>query len=198
MPQPIKGSEVRQSEYPVDPLFIDRWSPRAMSGEPIAEAELMSLFEAARWAPSSYNGQPWRFVYALRDTPAFPKFLELLVEANRAWCKNAAALVVVVSRTTFEHNDKPAITHSFDTGAAAQNLTLQGWLRGLVVHSMQGFDYTQAKAELKVPESHNVEAMIAIGKPGETKDLPEPLQSREAPSPRKSLKQLVMEGEFRA
>ena len=198
MHPPVKGSEFRQREHEVDPLFIDRWSPRAMSGEPIAEADLMSLFEAARWAPSSYNGQPWRFLIAKRDTPNFPTFVDFLVEANQTWCRQAGALVVVVSRKTFEHNGTPAITHSFDTGAAVQNLTLQGWLKGLVVHSMQGFNYAKAKTTLKVPDDHNVEAMIAIGKPGSRDDLPEQLRGRETPSTRKSVKHFVMEGEFRS
>ncbi len=192
----VKGGQHRKPEHHVDALFIDRWSPRAMSGESIAVGELMSLFEAAHWAPSSYNGQPWRFLLAHRDTQFFPVFLGLLVEANQAWCKNASALVVVVSRKNFEHNGKPAITHSYDTGAAAQNLTLQGWIQGLVVHSMQGFDYDKARSDLHVPDDHSVEAMIAIGRPGDPGQLPEALAGRETPSPRKPISDVVFEGPF--
>ncbi len=125
-----KGTEKRKADYPIDSLFLDRWSPRAMSGESITDEELFTLFEAARWAPSSYNGQPWRMLYAKRETAHWPRFLELLVEFNQTWAKNAAALVVFISKTTFDHNGEPAATHSFDTGAAWENFALQGALRG--------------------------------------------------------------------
>jgi nitroreductase len=167
-----------------------------MSGEEISPDELMSLFEAARWAPSSFNNQPWRFLFARRNTEHWDGLFDLLTDANKAWAKNAAALVVVVSRTTFEHNDKPARTHSFDAGAAWENLALQGTAMGFVVHGMQGFSYTRAKEELGVPEGYEVEAMIAVGRPGKKEDLPEELQDREFPSPRKKLEEIVFEGSF--
>src|SRR5262249_35998733 len=109
------GSEVRQAEYPIDKLFLDRWSPRAMSGEEIPESELKTLFEAARWAPSSYNNQPWRVLYARRDTLNWQTFFDLMVPPNQAWAKNAAALLVFVSKETFDFNGQPYPTHSFDT-----------------------------------------------------------------------------------
>src|SRR4029079_10173110 len=112
-------------------LFLDRWSPRAMSGEEISEAALMVLFEAARWAPSSYNNQPWRILYARRDTEHWPRFFNLMVEFNQSWTSTAAALVVFISKTHFDFNGEPAVTHSFDTGAAWENLALQGSLKGL-------------------------------------------------------------------
>ncbi len=111
----IKGSEARKACYPIDSLFLDRWSPRAMSGEEIAEEELLTLFEAARWAPSSYNNQPWRILYARRDTTHWPLFFDLLVDFNKTWVKEAAALVVFISKMTFDHNGEPSVTHSFDT-----------------------------------------------------------------------------------
>ena len=192
----INGSQHRKTDYPADALFVDRWSPRAMSGEGIADSDLMTLFEAARWAPSANNNQPWRFLYARREGTYWPQFLGLLVEANRVWAQQAAALVVVVSKTTFDHNGKPSITHSFDTGAAWQSLALQGWRKGYVVHGMQRFDYDRARAELGVPGGFQVEAMIAIGKPGRIEDLPEALQKREMPSDRKPLADIVREGLF--
>jgi len=167
-----------------------------MSGEEISPDELMSLFEAARWAPSSFNNQPWRFIFARRNTEHWDGLFDLLTDANKAWAKNAAALVVVVSRTPFEHNDKPARTHSFDAGAAWENLALQGTAMGFVVHGMQGFSYPRAKEELGVPEGYEVEAMIAVGRPGKKEDLPEELQDREFPSPRKKLEEIVFEGSF--
>ncbi len=191
-----KGSEVRKADHAIDKLFLDRWSPRAMSGEEISEADLKVLFEAARWAPSSYNNQPWRILYARRNTPQWQTFLELMVEPNQVWAKNAAALLVWVSKTTFDFNGKPYPTHSFDAGAAWENLALQGWLKGFVVHSMQGFDYDKAKTALKIPDGYRVEAMTAVGKPGKKEDLSEQNQQREAPSERKKLSETFCEGPF--
>ena len=194
----IKGSEKRQAEHPADPLFVDRWSPRAMSGEPLGEADLRVLFEAARWAPSAYNNQPWRLIYARRDTPQWPLLFDLLIDFNKSWCVNAAALVLFVSKTTFDHNGQPSLTHSFDTGAAWGSLALQGALQGYVVHGMQGFDYARAKTELGIPDGYAVEAMVAIGRPGKLEDLPEGLRARETPSGRKPLAETVFEGRFQA
>jgi nitroreductase len=192
----IKGSEVRKADHPIDTLFIDRWSPRAMSGEPIAKEDLMTLFEAARWAPSSYNNQPWRFLYAHRDTEQWGLLFDLLVEFNQAWAKNAAVLVLFVSKNTFDMNGEPSVTHSFDTGAAWENLALQGWLKGLVVHGMQGFDFERAKTDLHVPQGFRVEAMAAIGKPGSIEVLPAELRERELPSDRRKLEETICEGRF--
>jgi len=167
-----------------------------MSGDEISRDVLFSLFEAARWAPSSNNNQPWRFLYARRNTDYWPIFFDLLTEQNKIWAKNAAVLIVVISKTTFDYNEKPARTHSYDTGAAWENLALQGSLKALVVHAMQGFDYDGARRTLNIPDVFQVEAMIAIGKPGKKEDLPESLQEREMPSPRKKLSEIVMEGNF--
>jgi nitroreductase len=188
--------QYRKAQHSVGPLFINRWSPRAMSGEEMSLDELMSLFEAARWAPSSFNNQPWRFLYARRGREHWESFADLLVDSNKVWARQAAALIVVLSRTTFDHNGKPARTHSFDTGAAWENLALQGAAMGFVVHGMQGFSYSRAKEELQVPDEYAVEAMIAVGKPGKKEELPEELQQREYPSPRKELKEIVFEGPF--
>jgi nitroreductase len=192
----IKGSELRKPDHPIDRLFLDRWSPRAMSGEAIPEKELKTLFEAARWAPSSFNNQPWRILYARRDTPHWPLFLGLLLEQNKAWVKNAAALLLFVSKETFDLNGEPYPTHSFDTGAAWENLALQGVLKGYVVHGIGGFNYQQARSDLNVPEGFGVDAMAAIGRPGPAENLPEQLRAREAPNTRKSLTQIVCEGPF--
>ena len=189
-------SEYRKPEYDVDQIFLDRWFPRAMSGEEISKNELMSLFEAAKWAPSSYNNQPWRFLYAMRNTENWELFFNLMVEGNQAWTKNASALIVVISKRTFD-NGKPSRTHSFDTGAAWQSLALQGSIKGLVVHSMQGFDYDKARLVLNIPEDYEVEAMIAVGKPGRKENLPEKLKEREFPSNRKRLSEITLEGKFK-
>lgn len=192
----IKGSDKRKSDHPIDELFLDRWSPRAMSGEPISEATLKTLLEAARWAPSSYNAQPWRLLYARRDTPQWASFFGLLIERNQSWCKNAAALVLFVSKKINDVNGQPSVTHSFDTGAAWENLALQGTLMGLVVHGMQGFDYERARSELRIPDTYRVEAICAIGNPGDPTKLPQALQERESPNARKPLAEIACEGAF--
>lgn len=186
-----QAGEHRETTYDIESLFVERWSPRAMSGEEIPEQELMRLFEAARWAPSSYNGQPWRFVYAVRGSDAWDQLYGLLSEGNQRWADGAAALVVILSRRTFEHNGEPSRTHSFDTGAAWQNLALQGQRSDLVVHGMQGFDYEDAHELLGLDDDVAVEAMVAIGRPGKIEDLPDELEERETPSGRKPLDDIV-------
>lgn len=187
---------VRKPDYDVDPLIVRRWSPRAMSGEALTDDELMTLFDAARWAPSSYNEQEWRFLYATRAGGHWPAFFELLLEGNRAWCDRAGVLVVVTAAMHFTRTGKPNPVHAFDTGAAFQNLALQGAKMGLVVHGMAGFDYERARATLNVPETHAVLAMIAIGRPGDAADLPEPLRALEQPSLRKPIREIAREGRF--
>ena len=188
--------QIRKIEKNINPLFVNRWSPRAMSGEEISYDDLMGLFEAARWAPSSYNNQPWRFIFAKRNTDHWQTFISFLAEGNKIWAQNAAVLVVVISRKNFEFNEKPAITHQFDAGAAWENLALEATSRGLVTHGMQGFDYNQARKELDVPENFDVMAMIAIGKLGKKENLPIDLKEREYPSDRKPLEEIVMEAKF--
>jgi nitroreductase len=177
-------------------LFLRRWSPRALSGEPITDAELMTLFEAGRWAPSTYNEQEWRFLYAKRGSAQWPSFFGLLVDGNKAWCDKAAVLVVVVSHRVFTLNGKPNPVHTFDCGAAFENIALQGTIMGLVVHGMQGFDYGRAAQELRVPGEYEVAAMFAIGRPGDPDTLPEAMKKRESPSDRKPLSEIICEGAF--
>ncbi|MFB6284289.1 MAG: nitroreductase family protein [Halobacteria archaeon] len=188
--------EHREMEYEVDPLFLNRWSPRGMTGELLDEDEYMPLFEAARWAPSSYNNQGWRFFIATRESDDWNEYLDLLVEGNRAWAKDAAVLVVIASKTTFDHNGNPARTHSFDAGAAWENLALEGARRGLVVHGMQGFDYDAARETVELPEEFEVEAMCAIGRRAPRESLSEELREREVPSGRKPLDEIVIEGSY--
>jgi len=188
----------RESQNPISSFILNRWSSRAMTGEEISDDELMALFEAARWAPSSYNNQPWRFVYAKRNSVHWDIFLNLLVPANQVWAKNAAVLVVVISRTTFEFNNKPSRTHSFDTGSALENLALQGSINGFVVHGMEGFDYDQARQKLTIPELYSIEAMFALGKYGNAQELPKKLQDVDFPNDRKPLSEIVFEGIFKS
>jgi nitroreductase len=187
----------RKSTYPINPLILKRWSPRSMTGEDLDNEEIMSLFEAARWAPSSYNNQPWRFIYAKRNTEHWDRLFNLLADGNRIWAKNSALLVVIISRKNFEYNEKPARTHQFDAGAAWENLALEAFSRGIVAHGMQGFDYDKARIDLGIPANFEVMAMIAIGKIGTKESLPPELQEKEKLTDRKPLKDIVMEGIYR-
>lgn len=196
MPALFDARQVRTPDYPIESLFVRRWSPRAMSGEALTAAERLTLFEAARWAASTYNEQEWRFLFALRDTPHWPTFFGLLVEGNRAWCGQAALLGVVLSHNVFALNGKPNPVHTFDAGQAFQNLALQGSAMGLVVHGMMGFDYDLARRQLAVPDDYSVEAMFAVGRPGDPAALPQSLRERENPSGRKPVSEIVREGPF--
>ena len=193
MQKPQAESE-RKPSYPINPLILNRWSPRSMSGESLNDDEIMSLFEAARWAPSSYNNQPWRFIYAKRNSEHWNRFFNLLMEPNKLWAKNAAILVVVISRKNFEFNEKPAVTHQFDAGSAWENLALEASSRDIVAHGMQGFDYKKAGVDLRIPPNFEVMAMIAIGKKGPKEILPAELQEKEKLTNRKPLKEIIMEG----
>lgn len=184
----------RKSDHPIHPLILNRWSPRAMTGEKLTDGEILSLFEAARWAPSSYNNQPWRFLYAKRETKYWDVFYDLLVDFNKGWCIRAALLGIVISRTTFERNNKPCITHALDTGAAWENICLEGTSRGLVVHGMEGFDYARAKK--MVPEGYEVHAMFAVGRKAPKEILSPELQEKETPAPRKKVEEFAFEGKF--
>ena len=193
----IKGSTVRQADHAIDRQFLDRWSPRAMSGEALSVDELLSLFEAARWAPSSGNAQPWRMLFARRDTPEWPTFFGLLASGNQAWCVRAAALVVFVSRMINQRTGRAAVTHSYDTGAAWGYFALQGCLKGYVVHGMEGFDYERARRELNIPQDYRVEAMAAVGRTAPKEVLSAALQARETPNDRRPLGETVCEGAWR-
>lgn len=189
-------NQPRQSEYPVESFILARWSPRSFVPVEMPEQDLMSLFEAAKWAPSSFNNQPWRFLYARRGLSHWPLFLGLMVPFNQSWAGEASVLVVVISNRNFDHNGKPASTHSFDVGAAWANLALQAWIKGYAAHGMQGFDYDKARAELGIPDDFQVEAMIAIGKPGPKEKLPVEMQEKEEPNARRPLRETIVEGKF--
>jgi nitroreductase len=167
-----------------------------MKGEPIGETEMLTLFEAARWAPSTYNEQEWRFLYARRDTPNWAIFFDLLMEGNQQWCRQAALLGLVAAHKVFQSSRKPNPVHVFDAGLAFENLALQGTAMGLVVHAMQGFDFGKARTVLAVPEDYAVVAMFAVGCPGDPDALSPELREREMPSTRKSVREIICEGRF--
>ena len=196
----MTAANSRTSDYPIDPMFLERWSPRAFIPEPIAETELLSMLEAGRWAASSYNSQPWRFLYAIRDTQHWPVFLDLLVPFNQSWAKNASALMILVSNSLMRppgaEKDVPSHSHSLDTGTASGYVALQAMKMGWYVHGMVGFDMDRAFSELNVPVGHRVEAAYAIGKLGDKSTLPEALQEREQPNTRRPLSEIAFAGGF--
>ncbi|MFB6116366.1 MAG: nitroreductase family protein [Candidatus Nanosalina sp.] len=187
----VKGN--REPEHGINPIFVNRWSPRALTTD-MTEDDLMALFEAARWAPSSYNNQHWRFLYATYEDDEWETFVDLLSDFNADWASEGYALVVIASKETFDYNGEPAKTHSFDTGAAWENLALEAADRDLVAHGMQGFDYEKARDELDVPEGFKVEAMIAIGGKGDESRLDEDM--RVEPNGRKDLDEITTRGSF--
>ena len=196
------SASTRISDYAIDPLFLERWSPRAFTEETIPETELMTMFEAARWAPSCFNSQPWRFLYARRHTPQWDSFVELLVEFNQSWAKNAAALVFIVSDTTMTDpatgQKTESQTHTFDAGAAWAQLGLQATRSGWRAHAMGGFDMERARQVLNVPAHFRIEVAVAIGRQGDKAQLTERLQGRETPSERNALSDITLEGGFPA
>jgi nitroreductase len=187
----------RETNHKIEPLFVKRWSPRAMSGEEITQAAFFRLLEAARWAPSTYNVQEWRYLYAARSNKdAWDKLFDLLVEANQNWAKNASYLILISSYTKMDDGEKKNPVHSFDTGASFQNFCLQGAAMNLVVHGMAGFDQAKAREVFSIAEDYNIEAMVAVGQPAAADSLPAELQKREEPSGRKTISEFSSNGVF--
>lgn len=192
------SSNSRESTHAIDPIFLDRWSPRAFTGETLAEADLLGLLEAARWAPSAANLQPWRFIYALNGQPNWDRFVGLLAEGNQVWAKNASALVFVVSRQVAERGGekRPATTASFDAGAAWGYLAMQAHLKGLHAHGMGGIKHAEIAQAFGVGDEYKVEAAIAIGRIADPATLPDALRARETPSQRRPLAEIAFNGAF--
>jgi nitroreductase len=181
----------RKSEYPINPLFLNRWSPRAFSSQPVSDQDLHTILEAAHWAPSSYNDQPWRFFVA-KTEEQLAVFHEFLGEFNRLWASKAPILVLVAS-DKFRENGDPNGPHAFDAGTAWGYLALQAKLLGLDTHAMGGFSRDQARAVLQVPDNIELHAVIAIGYPGDKSELPAGLQEREIPNTRRPLSEVIIE-----
>ncbi len=168
-----------ETDHPIHDLLAERWSPRAFAERAVAPETLASLFEAARWAPSCFNAQPWHFLVARReDAEEFGRLADCLVEGN-AWARAAPVLALSVARLDFEHNGKPNRHAQHDVGLAVENLVLEAQSRGLVSHQMGGFDLARARETLSIPDGFEPLAMIAIGHPGDPSSLPEPLAERE-------------------
>lgn len=187
----------RIPEAPVDPMFLERWSPRAFSPEPIPRETLRSLFEAARWAPSCYGEQPWLFLYA--DTPDdLALYRTLLVDGNRVWADRAPVLAFAFARLKFARNGKPNRWAQFDTGAAWMSLALQARRMGLYTHGMGGIHAEQIYDALGVPrEDYEVMCGIAIGRVADPSILPADLAAIERPNSRKPLAEVAIPGRFK-
>ncbi|WP_156679304.1 nitroreductase family protein [Sphingomonas profundi] len=186
----------RVAAYPVDPLFVDRWSPRSFSGEPVPDAVLLSIFEAARWAPSASNAQPWRFLLSRRDDPAWADFTSLLQPRNALWASAASALILIVAERQVERRGEIVenVSRSFDAGAAWANLAHQALLLGWHTHGIGGFDRIAARQRLAIPEAFAVETMVALGRAGGLDGLHPDFHALEAPSDRRPLDQTVFAG----
>jgi nitroreductase len=186
----------------VEPLFLDRWSPRAFDSTAMPQEDLDTIFDAARWAPSAFNYQPWRFLYATRDSADWQRFLGVLLPFNQSWVQNASALVFILSDTQIaapgSEDMKPSHSHSFDAGAAWALMALQATRLGYHSHAMTGIEFDKARAELQVPDRFRIEAAVAIGTIADKSILPEALQAREAPSGRKDIADFVTAGSFAA
>lgn len=184
----------RSSDTRIDRLFLDRWSPRAFDGSSLSPEERETLFDAARWAPSAYNAQPWRLLYAERGDANWERFLALLVPANQAWATNASLLVFFVSDTIL--NGSPSHSHSFDTGAAWMSLALQAEKLGLRAHGMVGIDMDATRRELGIPDNFRIEAAVAVGRQADPSVLPEKYREREKPSDRRPIGEIAFPGNF--
>ncbi len=186
------------TDHPVSELIRERWSPRAFADKPVPPEVLRSLFEAARWAPSSSNEQPWAFMVATREDPAaHAKLLSVLVDANQVWAKHAPVLGMAVSRLAFSQGGQPNRNAFYDTGAAMAYLTVEATVRGLFVHQMAGFDPRKAVEEFSIPAGCEPIAAFVLGYPGDAQGLPETLRVRElAARTRKPLSEFVMSGKW--
>lgn len=190
--------DMRQSMKGVHRLLIDRWSPRAFDQTSIEERELEIIFEGAGLAPSAFNYQPWRFLYAHRESAEWGRFLALLNPFNRGWAQNASVLVFIISDTTMDQGEAASLSHShsFDAGAAWAQLALQATALGLHAHAMTGIEFDRIRTELNVPPHFRIEAAVAIGRRASPETLPEALREKEIPSGRKPVDEIAIAGSF--
>ncbi|MGH9742439.1 MAG: nitroreductase family protein [Candidatus Acidiferrum sp.] len=186
------------TDFPVHDLIRNRWSPRAFSDKPVEPGILASLFEAARWAPSSSNEQPWAYLVAAKDDAEnFARALSVLVDFNAGWAKGAPVLILAISHLNFQKNGAPNRNAFYDTGAATALLSVEATARGLAVHQMAGFDPAKARNVFDIPADWEPIAAIAVGYPGHPDSLSEKLRDREvAPRTRKPLSEFVMSGHW--
>ena len=186
------------TDFPIHDLLRNRWSPRAFSDKPVSPDILRSLFEAARWTPSSSNEQPWAFLVATKDDPeAHARLLSVLVETNQFWAKHSPVIAVAVSELDFARTGQPNRNALYDTGQAVAHLTMEATSRGLFVHQMAGFDPQKAIELYQIPKGWQPIAAFVIGYYGSLQSLPENLRERElGPRSRKPISSFVMSGRW--
>lgn len=188
------------TQQPIHTLIADRWSGRAYdANQSVSEAQVISLLEAARWAPSCFGDQPWRFVVCNKtnNLQAWQAAFDSLVPGNQGWAVNAPVLLLICADTLFGHNDKPNKWAAYDTGAATENLCLQATADGLMAHQMGGFDADKARAAFNVPARYQILAMVSIGYPAAIESLSGEAKERElAPRSRKTLGELFFNGQW--
>ncbi len=179
MPVTLESEQLAQTEYPIVDLLARRWSPLAFASRPVEPEKLRSVLEAARWAPSSYNAQPWSFIVATRENPAeFDRLLGSLVEGNKRWARQAPVLMFAVAKLAFDHNGQPNRHALYDLGQAVANLVIQATALDLLVHQMAGFHVDKAREILVLPEGYEPVVAIALGHEGDPDSLPEALRRR--------------------
>lgn len=197
---PRAAAVQRQTAYAIEPLFLRRWSPRAFQPSPMPLADLYTILEAARWAPSAHNLQPWHFIVSRRGDEHWQDHLDLLHPFNAGWACHASALLFLVSQAiTPAHDDvppQPSRTHSFDAGAAWAQLALQATALGYQAHAMAGIDFDRAPDALGIPDTHRLEIAVAIGRQADADQLPLALRARERPSTRRALEDIISQGVF--
>lgn len=196
----MKFGDTRPTEFPVDDLFRTRWSTRAFSAENMPEQDLMTILEAARFAPSANNNQPWRFVYVLRDTPEWEKVTALLKGFNKDWAPHASALILVYSLSKLTppgaDKEREIATHAFDAGAAWMSMALQAKMLGYYTHAMGGVEKELAATLFEAPDHAHLHVAVAVGKQGDTSKLPEDKQKLEYPNARRPLSEIAAMGKL--
>lgn len=200
MSHPSPVINIRKADFPIDAQFTERWSPRAYTGEPVSETEIMSMLEAARWAPSSNNAQPWRFALVLRNDPQWDALFATLNPNNQIWAGKAGAMVAIASyqlaAKVGTSELAPNGMHAFDTGAAWAYMAMQAHLSGFALHGIGGFNKEAGAQVLGLPAEHTLHMLATVGKRGDAAMLPDALREREAPNPRKPLSALAKRGSF--
>ena len=188
------------TDYPIHQLLTKRWSPYAFDKRPVSVEDLRSLFEAVRWAASSYNEQPWHYLIATQQQPQeFERLLSCLVEGNQAWATAAPVLAISVASLRFQLNGKPNAAAIHDMGAAACSLTVEATVRGLVVHQMIGILPDRARELYEIPDGYQAVTGLAIGYAGDPATLPEKLRQRDQTKrARKPLTEFVFEGRWKS
>ncbi|AQQ69673.1 malonic semialdehyde reductase [Limihaloglobus sulfuriphilus] len=191
-----KTINTREIQADTDPIFPSRWSPRSFSDKAVDSKLIEGLFEAARWATSCYNDQPWRFVYAV-DQPHRQKYAEALVEQNRVWAAKAPVIGFVLCTKNFSQTGKPNRHAAFDAGSAWMSLALQAHLSGLYAHGMAGFIMDKAYEVTGADrEKYDIMAAFVVGYKGDPEDLPEQYRDMESPNTRIDLKEIMFENQI--